>query len=175
MRLVDGFQLRLALKTHELRRDAAIKQFQDSLMAFPGETKPAPTTLDTTIAEAERAIVQLQVAQMRYNLNVLVEVGTERMTLAAAIKEVGGWGRAEKRWRSAMPADRPRAGRLYASREQSRSKDAEHASPTLPQEQVLQGAHTATRIAAKYRAAIAKGNAKSVPVGEIGLDPELLE
>src|SRR5580698_4796879 len=98
---VSGYAIREAIKQQERRRDAAANAFAGSLKKFPDENKEAPNQIMDAFAKAEISLAELQVAQMRYNLAVQVEIG-DKMSLAEAIKRVGGAGRIEKMWKSSI-------------------------------------------------------------------------
>lgn len=104
---ITGWQLRDALSVHTLRKEAAEKAFNGTLKAFPGEKKETPQEVVAQLATSELAIVKLQVAQMRYNLAVTVEVEGESMTLAEAVKRVGYTGRIEKMWKGTIEDTKP--------------------------------------------------------------------
>ena len=171
---VTGYRLREAIKRWQLRRDTAAGQFEDSIHAFPDEVKPAPRELMRTVAYADNAIVQLQVAQQRYNLAVCVGVEGvgETLTLAEAIKAVGGVTRLEKAWRKQSLPHKER--HLYRS-EPSTLRDSTKvaAKRTISPEDAAKQAtiHGATRVA--YIEAIGTGNACEVDIKD--LSPALFE
>lgn len=167
---VNGYRLREALKQQELRKDAAAKQFSGTLKKFPDEDKPTPEVVAETFLKAETVIAKLQVAQMRYNLQVPVEVMGERMTLAEAIKRVGGQGRSEKMWKGVIPGGRDRYA-LYD--EDTRDPNQVRAKPTLDPDRAVILATEAAKRAGAFRAAIATGNAVEVEIEN--LDPALFE
>ena len=171
---VTGYILREALKRHELRREVAARTFDDSLKAFPGEVKDNPVDIVEQFLAAERATAALQTAQMRYNLAVKVNLhghGWDHttMTLAEAIKLVGGEGRVEKMWRSA--ASPGKKDRYYSEDE----IDPSHirAQPTMKPQEAVKLATEAGRRAGALRAAIATANATEVEIED--LSPALFE
>lgn len=166
-----GWQLKEALGAWELRKSAAEKLFPESLHKFKGEEKDSPESLVDSYLKAETAIAKLQVAQMRYNLAVKVKVGTEAlMTLAEAIKLVGGAGRVEKMWGSVNPA-KNRAYLPYDGL--TRDPTQERAEPTLNVKESTKLSEQARKRASAFRTAINSGNAQEVEIED--LDPALFE
>lgn len=165
-----GWQIREALKSWELRKGAAEKLFPESLHAFKGEVKDTPESLVESFQKAELAIARLQVAQMRYNLSVTVNVMGEAMSLAEAIKRVGGAGRIEKMWGSVKPT----TTRLSYMGDMPITRDPtqERAELTLSVKDGLRLAETASKRAGAFRAAINTGNGQEA---DIDLDPGLFE
>lgn len=168
---ITGYALRETIKQHELRRDTAAQSFDGSLKAFPKEDKPSPQSVVEQFLVAERAIAQLQVAQMRYNLAVTVQVAGESMTLAEAIKRVGGEGRSEKMWRSAAGPKKDRYGSYRDEDEIDPTKV--RAVPTVTTAEAVKLATQAGKRAGAMRAAIATANATSIEIE--GLFPALFE
>jgi hypothetical protein len=166
---IDGNILRVALKQWDLRKDAAAKAFNGSLHKFAGEEKDSPTQIVEELIRAELAIVDLQVAQMRYNLAVNVTVFGKEMTLAEAIKRVGFSGRVEKMWRGVTETKTSRYGLDDGlTRDPTRIR----AEPVLKSKEALTLAMKASKAAGNLQAAIATGNATKV---EVDLSPALLE
>lgn len=168
---IDGYALREAIKQWDLRKGAAEEAFKSSLFKFKGEEKDTPQQVVDSFLQAETAISKLQVAQMRYNLSVAVEVGGEKMTLAEAIKRVGGAGRAEKMWRSAGPKDRRSAYLMDDGL--TRDPTQERATPTLDAKTSVGLAMQAGKRSGAFRATIATANATKVDIAD--LDPALFE
>jgi hypothetical protein len=158
-----GYALREAIKRHELRRDSAARSFTGTLKMFPGEEKESPEEVMRAFVEADEAIARLQEAQMRYNLAVRVpsESGAMPMSLALAVKLVGGAGRREKMWRNAgAPAER----RGYGLDEDERDPTKVRASAVLSPRDLLKLSATASSQASALRQAIAVGNAVEVEI-----------
>lgn len=174
---VTGYMLREAIKQHELRRDTAASAFDGSLKVFPGETKEAPASVVEKFLTAEEAVAKLQTAQMRYNLAVMVEafVGhyasdKEQTSLAEAIKTVGGYGRAEKMWRSAA---NPNKKERYGFNDDEMDPTRVRATATITSSEAMKQATFAGKRAGNLRAAIATANAKEVEIED--LSPALFE
>jgi hypothetical protein len=166
-----GWQLKEALGAWELRKSAAEKLFPESLHKFKGEEKDSPQSLVEAYLKAETAIAKLQVAQMRYNLMVKVKVLDETLTLAEAIKLVGGAGRIEKMWGSVNPA---RSRSAYMPElGLTRDPSQERAEPTLSVKEGTKLAEQARKRASAFRAAINSGNGQEVEIEN--LDQNLFE
>lgn len=105
-----------------------------------------------------------------YNLQVRVTVQGTEITLAAAVKMLGGAGRVAKMWREAVADKEDRYG--YRN-ERERNKDTEIAQKRVPYDEALKEANKADGFAGALRAAIATGNATLVDIE--GLDPALFE
>ncbi len=165
-----GYALREAIKQFELRRDTAARAFNGTLKAFPDDKKDKPTEVVAQFLTAEKAISRLQVAQMRYNLVVTVEVQGEKMTLAEAIKRIGGDARAEKMWRSAAG---PAPERYGYNNDDVRDPNQVRATATITAGEATKLASGAAKRAGAFRAAIAVGNAREIELED--LDPALFE
>lgn len=167
---VTGYQLRDALKTYELRAEAANRAFEPSLVRFASETKKTPDEVAREYTAAHDAIARLQVAQMKYNLAVTVKVGAMSMTLAEAIKRMAAPVRIAKLWKEAMGKKKDRYG--LSGVEVVRDKDKEYAVASVTAEEATAFAQKSAKEAAAYRSAIAVGNAQEVDID--GLDAALL-
>jgi hypothetical protein len=166
---ITGYQLREAIKQQSLKRDTIAASFTGTLKKFPEETKDAPKDVMQEFLLAELAVTQLQMAQMRYNLVVQVEVLGESMTLGEAIKRVGGSARAEKMWRTAA---NPKRDHYYGGDEE---RDPTKVRPVaaLTAKELLRLAQGAAKQAGAFRAAIATGNAVVIDIE--GLTSALFE
>ena len=166
---VTGYMIREALKQHELQRDAASRAFNGTLKAFPSDKKDNPKSVVAQFLKSETTISKLQVAQMRYNLGVFVDVQGEKMTLAEAIKRIGADARIEKMWRSASAPKEDRYGRDDDERDPTR----ERAVPTITASESTKLASLAAKKAGAFRQAIAVGNAFELELKD--LDTALFE
>lgn len=168
---VTGYQLREAIKQHTLKRDSLASSFNGTLKVFPGIdfVKDAPAVVMDEFLAAELAVTKLQVAQMQYNLAVRVTVLGERMTLAEAIKRVGGPARAEKMWRSVAAPKRE----SYYRDDDELDKTKVRAIPTISAKDSIKLAQAAAKQAGAFRAAIAIGNAEEILLDD--LSSELFE
>lgn len=169
---VSGFTIREAVKRWEMIREASQKQWGDSLFLFEKDDKMSLDDIMKAYKEAERAVASAQTAQSRFNLHVKVKVLGEEMTLAEAVKLVGGAGRAEKMWK--VHATNNGQDR-YSRTEITRSKESEFAKRSMSIKDCLKRATEAAKFAGALRAAIAEGNSTKVEASSIGLDPKLLD
>lgn len=164
---LNGYKIREQLRRFRRRKQVADSQFPESLWCFAEETKATPAELAAAFAEADRAVAELETLQQRYNSANMVELNGETITLALAVKMVGGAGRLEKLWRD-VSTDRKR--RRYGYDEpmsRTREADAVVAQRMVSYEQAARHAEEAAEAAAKLREVIAEANAKEIDVGEI--------
>lgn len=167
---VTGYKLREAIRRVELQRDATAGLFKDSLHVFEGESKANPIDLMKKFRDAEYAVAALQEAQQRYNLRVSIVVYGKALSLAVAVKMLGGAGRAAKMWRDAISEKDDR----YSYRNSlERSKDTEAAKRVVTYDVALREANKADAYAGELRAAVAAGNAREIEIEE--LEPTLFE
>ena len=169
---INGYKIREALKLWNNKREATLSLFEGSLTKFKDEEKKSPDDVMSDFLEAEAAIAELQTEQMRYNLEVNIRVNGNSMTLAEAIKKIGGVGRVEKAWKAASkPIVKGRYGGVESKVLSSKNADTEYAERVVSFEEALAKAEAAGREAATLREAIAVGNGREV---DSGLSPELL-
>ena len=157
---ITGFQIREALKRWNLRLETADKQFKNSLWAFEGEQMIAPLEVGKNFKEADEAVARLENLQQRYNQKVEVDVLGKKMTLALAVKMIGGAGRREKMWR--LAATDTGHERYSSYRDMTRKADDIQAKRQITVEEAMKQADEAARFAGALRAAVATGNAKQV-------------
>jgi hypothetical protein len=155
---VNGYALRAALTEARLRLDAVSRMFKDSVMAFPGEEKPSPKSLDEEIVGLDDLISEIETAQATYNL----KVRAGEMPLIRAVKLVGPRGRNAKLWREAAAPSHERYGGGYY--EHTRDKDSIVAAPQIDRRAALDIANTKASQLAALRAAIATANATPVEI-----------
>ena len=116
---------------------------------------------------------------MRYNLAITVEVtgvgqyagDKETMTLAEAIKRVGGEGRSEKMWRSATGGKKDSYASTYGEDEKDPTRVRSKA--TISVNEAVKLASQAGKRAGVMRAAIATANAKEIEIENVS--PALFE
>lgn len=159
---VTGYKLMARLRELMNRREALYQRFAQCVEVFPSERERWPNPLDVSdeLEQLERTIAELQTAQTLYNSLVRVTVGEEWMSLAQAVKTVGGMGRLAKLWKKvAVGGDRDR----YRYND-SRSTDAEHKQPQVSQDEALDRTGLFEQIASQYREAIQMGNATSIHI-----------
>lgn len=166
---VTGHKLREAIKEWELRRDAAVELFDGSLAKFDDETKETPDEVMNNITSAEKAIARLQTVQIAYNLSISVDLGDEKVSLAEAVKRIGGAERTERMWRNAMrvvaPARSHVRNRLMYGGAVAQSEEV--ARFTITQTQARDATSAASKYANKLRSAIAVANATEVDVTDL--------
>lgn len=165
---VTGYKLREAIRRVELQRDTVAGLFKDSLYVFEGESKADPIELMKKFRDAEYAVAALQEAQQRYNLRVSLLVYGKVLSLAVAVKMLGGAGRTAKMWRDAIAKREDRYGR-----DLERSRDTEAAKRVVAYDVALREANKADAYAGELRAAVAAGNATEMEIEE--LEPVLFE
>jgi hypothetical protein len=164
---INGYRIRETIRQHELARDTAAQVFKKSLYVFEGDDREDPQAAMIAFETAENAIVKLQTAQQKYNLNVMVEVQNEKITLCEAVKRLGGAGRKEKMWRdSVVEKERSRYGN-----DLERQTGTLVAKRAISLEVATKAANKAAGYAGALRAAVALGNAVEMEVD--GLDPEV--
>ena len=167
---ITGYKLQHTLRELHHRRDMAARQFDDSLFQFEDESKPTPEAAMKVYSDTEAQIAKLQTAQGRYNLGLTVEVLGESMTLAEAVKRVGGAGRMEKMWRSIAA---PKKDCYGYDRDLTRSADEVRAKRVMEYGAAGDLAQKASRFASALREAIQVANVTEVEMDE--LTPALFE
>lgn len=161
---LTGYTIREAISQTEFDRDALKAEFDDALFIFRDEWKRDPDDIMVEYDLAECQIAKLQTVQMRYNLAVEVAVGDEAITLAEAVKQIGGAGRVAAIWKNALERQTSPATTLglYGRSNRMREKDTLVAQPTLSRDVYVEMSRDAARYAAMLRNAIAEGNATVV-------------
>lgn len=157
---VTGYKLREALRNLELRREAVARDFQESLVVFPEEEgkRKGPEELADSLVRLERDIARLQAAQTEYNTKVKVSVLGEAMTLAQAVKTVGGATRAIQLWKGASDVLDALRGQSSYSRVQRKDEVVTVAKAMVTREQIVEKTIKAEKFAAALKGAIAEGN-----------------
>lgn len=163
---VTGYKLMARLREVMNRREALYQRFEKCVEVFPSEATrwPKPQEVSEELEMLEQMIAQLQTAQSLYNSMVRVQVDDERsISLAEAVKTVGGYGRLAKLWKKvAVGGERDR----YRYND-SRSTDQEHKEPRVDQDEALELTSAFERTAADYREAIQMGNATVMDIPDI--------
>lgn len=162
---ITGYALREALKAHELTRDTAASMFDPSLKRWPDEEKQSPQSVVDAFLKAEAAIAALQTAQCRYNLAVTVEFEGRVITLAEAIKLVGGLARVEKMWRTIATPKKDR----YGYDQTTRDPNVVMTVMTVSVQEAATLAQASAKRAGSLRALIATANAQSVEDNDVAL------
>lgn len=172
---INGFKLQLILKQLNSTRDLVQAQFPETLWRFEGESKASPDEVAAQFQKLEVKLAKAQTAQVLFNTRVFCEVMGERMTLAEAVKRIGGAGRYERLWKQCVKKkDTPRWARSDDA-EKKREKDATYAAPTITSVEILQRVKKASQQLAALKEAIAIGNAKEFELSELGLTADLIE
>lgn len=165
---VTGYKLREALRNHRTLRDVHAARFNETLFQFEGSDAQSPQEVADAFRKADHAVAALEEAQQFYNQQVRVKAGGETMTLARAIKMVGGAGRLEKMWRSAAKD----SGRdRYSYREMTRKSDEIVAKRMVSIDDSIKLATNAAQFASELRSAISEANATKV---NIEISPDLI-
>jgi len=167
---ITGYKLQHTLRELAHRRDTAAARFDKVLWKFEDQDKATPQQIMKAYRDAEVTIAKLQTAQGRYNLAITVNVLSETMTLAEAVKRVGGAGRMEKMWRSIAAPKKDRYS--YREEENTRDPHVERATRQVSEDEAAVFAQQAARFASALREAIQVANATEI---EIELDPALFE
>lgn len=165
---VTGYKLREALRNQRTLRDVHAARFNETLFQFESSNKDNPQAVAEAFRKADHAVATLEEAQQLYNQQVRLKAGGETITLARAIKLVGGAGRLEKMWRSAAKD----TGRdRYSYREMTRKSDEIVAQRQVAVDDAIKLATNAAQYASELRNAIAEANATRV---NIEISPDLL-
>ncbi len=154
---VSGHRIKAAIKTWELKREVAAKQFAGSLWKFKEEEKN-PLAITEEFAKAEFAIAKLQEAQALYNLSVKLKIGEVEMSLCEAVKRVGGAARLEKMWRLAATSSEETPYSYRQEVTKVRNANEVHAEKTVTEEKAVEMATSCTSLTNTFRGAIAEGN-----------------
>jgi hypothetical protein len=167
---VNGFKLQQRIRELSDMRDVYGRQFTDGRFRFEDEKKRTPDEAMQLLNETERKIVELQLVQAEFNMTVKVDVDGREVPLMFAVKMVGALGRMGKMWRVASKGNEDRY--RYNQFEMERERDKDYAVPALTMDEYAARAREAGARAAKYREAIALGNATIL---EMDVDPGLFE
>jgi len=162
---VNGYEIREAIRRWKFKAETISAAFEESLFSFEGEEKESPQSITDKYRKADRAIAELEALQQKYNENHKVDVIGEQMTLALAVKLVGGAGRIEKMWRvAAKGGSKDRFS--YNDARKERNKENEYASATVTLSEARTEANKAARFASALRAAISIGNGHEINLGD---------
>jgi hypothetical protein len=166
---VSGQDLIQAIKEQSHLRDLTETEFEGSLYAFPSESKDSPERVMERLLDIETTIAKLQAAQGLYNQKVKVTVSGENLTLAEAVKRIGGLARVEACWRKTAKSGGE--DQLYGRRmERPAVADTEFAKKMIEAKVANQKAKETAKTVANLRSAIQAGNTKRVEIE--GLDPD---
>lgn len=162
---VTGLWFRQRIKSLEADLRVLRTAFNQNLYQFPSdEDLLDPRKVQEEIWSKELAVTHLQALQAQYNLQVPIRVdGLPEMTLAQAVKLVGGAGRVEAAWKQAV-GDDDEMGYLYGQSQRQRSREDEIAVKAVPDREALELFKRASRIAGALRSAIEIANTTEVEV-----------
>ena len=168
--LITGRAIKRAMKRWREKRDSASEAFNESIMAFDDDEWVDPVVASEDFRAADQAICLLEVFQQDYNKRVMVSVDGEEMSLALAIKLVGGAGRLKNMWKSASArAPKDRYSRLC--RDTSRRADEERATRRVSIKKASEKYQEVCDRQIAIQDAITIGNGVSI---EMDIDPVLL-
>lgn len=157
--LYTGYALQTKIRTLKVEVDSYASQFENGKAKFQDEDKPTCWEAFKNFKQAEEELATVQTLQCMYNQRVYVTVQGVRMTLAKAVRLVGGAGRAEAMWRNIVAPKKDR----YGSRDGLvRSANETHADPTYTMDQAKEQAKKTSTYASALRQAIQEANATQV-------------
>lgn len=156
-----GYQLQLRIKNLKRDVEAYSTMFENGKTKFEGEDKMIASEAYTKFRQAEDDLALTQSAQAVYNAAVKVTVQGKEMSLARAIKLLGGAGRGEAMWRSIVA---PKKDRYMREESSSKDNDKVYATPTYTMKQAMEEALKASKLAEALRQAIQEANAKEVEI-----------
>ena len=162
---VNGYQIKEALRRAKMLRDIYSDQFPDSIWRFEGDDTEGPEEVMGKFLKADRALAELQAIQQWYNLQVEVVVSGEPMSLALAVKLVGGAGRKEKFWKTAATA-KPETDRWSSAKKLTRTADEQHAELVISHADAASLASVASTEVGALRDAISRGNTTEIDLGD---------
>ena len=149
-----------ALSTWIQRKDFLSKRFKRALWQFEGDDLGNVSVLADEFRVADLTVAHLQNLQDTYNGGIKVNVDSEDMTLADAIKQIGGSGRMAKMWREA--ADSTGTERHYGGEDMTRKMDEISKERTISVKDCMDQAEIYSSLLSKFRIAIREGNQTQV-------------
>ena len=165
---VNGNMIMDALQRADDDKNMANSTFRETLFAFPEEAKKDPAGKISELARAERRIADLQIVQEQYNFSLFVMINDRKITLADAVKRLGGASRVEKMWRiAAVETGRDR----WNSIDRERNKDSVYSIRQITVERAKAGQKDARRLTGQLKTAIREANTTPVKFKEV--NPEL--
>lgn len=153
---VNGFKIQQIIKDLSHEREVIKTRFVPSLKKFGWETKPSPYEISDKLLKLESDISSWQALQDAFNINVKVAPLGTTMSLAEAIKAIGGLSRVQALWQAASKEEENYFG------ESSRQKDTEYQFLTVSKEDAAAKAKEFSKLVAAFREAIQKGNAQEL-------------
>ncbi len=162
-----GFQIQDAIRKWKQARDILTTNFQATLFDFPDSERATPKQLMDRIERAERAMAELQTLQQAYSLKVKVELNKEFISLALAVKLLGGYTRANTAWLKAAKGETgtDKYSRYAARNTVTVKKEGEtHQIKRVSDDDALNESQRTMLLVNLLRAAIAKGNTEVIEV-----------
>lgn len=164
---VNGFQIREAIKQWNLKREMAVKVFNDAGFAFDGETKTSPIEAAEAVRNSDEAVARLETFQQQFNSVQGFEFNGKTISLAQAVKMIAGIGRLENLWKTY--ASKGLGGndhhRSYGETPTTIRKEGEiHAKRTLPLAECVANAAKYAKQQAALRALISSANGTQIVV-----------
>ncbi len=159
---VTGYELQLQIKDLKREVESLATQFDNGKTRFNGEEKLTAVEAYDLYRKTEDQLALAQTLQAVYNNKVKVTVQGTTMTLARAIRLIGGAGRGEAMWRAVVAPKKDR----YLRDDTTRDKDKEYASTTYTLDQARTLAKQSANFASALRQAIQEANAKAVEISE---------
>jgi conjugal transfer/entry exclusion protein len=153
---INGYTLRTAIRNREMERDTAITNLPR--LAMMNKATEIKDTM-AKIENLEKSIAKLQAFQTSYNLQVIVKAGSEQMSMAEAVKRIGGVERVSRQWRQVIEQ--------IGSAHTALASD-EGASSTA--EDAMKAARAAANEASTLRGAINASNAVEIEIPELAED-----
>jgi len=154
-----GYALQSRIRKLKVDIDTYSTQFENGKSKFQDEDKVTSMEAFTLLQNAELQLAEVQTQQCMYNQAVFIDVQGQRMSLAKAIRLVGGAGRAEAMWRKIVA---PKKDRYSMGDAAVRKEGKQYASLTYTNQKAHEMAVKTANYAAALRQAIQEANAQEV-------------
>lgn len=170
---VNGFQIREAIKHWTLKREMAVKVFNDAGFTFDGENKTHPVEAAEAVRNSDEAVARLETFQQQFNSSISVEFNGKPIKLSQAVKMIAGVGRLENLWKTyagkgLSGTDHHRGyGEALAV---VRKADEVHAKRVMPLADCVAKAAQFAKQQAALRALISSANGTQIAVPEDLMD-----
>lgn len=166
---ITGYRLMDRLEELKERTGALDAAFGSAMFKFADEQKADPHEIARDYERIETVIGQIQEAQARYNLLVLVPYGETTITLEYAIKLQGVMGRLKNQWKNAAQKKPNRYGLVD---DFTRDANAVVAARQVSEIEALEQSAVYAKRAQKLKQAIRSGNAQE---RDVPLDPSVFD
>lgn len=171
---VTGYKFKQAIKELKDRVEVTRNNMSNSVKYFPSQDKPDVYKMFNDYKEAEIRLAMIQTYNQQYNLEVKVDVAGKKISLAQAVKMLGGASRCEKFWREAAKSDSMSSpgGRRFSRYHQLEARDKEKEYPVRVVEEsiCLDEAAKESRYVSRLKEAIQTGQATQVNYPELHED-----